>query len=388
MRPWWSLPVPWRASYSRMGICQACDEFIIRHGSNRRCRRKEHRTMEIRACMSTSADGYVTTPGGWPALTADPAFVSGESHGIRDFLSGCEAALMGRTTFEPALTNERWPWPDLNVFVLGSHRPSGTPDHVITDSDPARLLEKLRETNRGGDVHLVGGPRTIETFRVLGALDKLELVVLPLLLGAGMRLTPSLNPETGLTFERERALPGGSVEIVYTVNGSAGASRVRPAAGSPQPQRSGRGPGGAQGRRRPRQCPSLHGTATERRRRHRSTHSASAASERRIRTAFPSTSIRQTASRRGVRWAQARQLAASSSSPSRRNHSEGMMESLACPDSLGASTRASAHHSGRVAAGNPFRLRSDGTGAAQHPRAPSPPRRCSGAPSWLSRPAR
>ena len=83
--------------------------------------------MQIRARMSMSADGYVTTPHGWPALTADPAFVSGESHGIREFLEGCEAALMGRTTFEPALGNDRWPWPNLNVFVLGSQRPSGTP---------------------------------------------------------------------------------------------------------------------------------------------------------------------------------------------------------------------------------------------------------------------
>ena len=171
--------------------------------------------MQIRARMSMSADGYVTTPHGWPALTADPAFVSGESHGIREFLEGCEAALMGRTTFEPALGNDRWPWPNLNVFVLGSQRPSGTPDHVVVDGDPARLLEKLLTANQGGDVHLVGGPRTIETFRALGALDKLELVVLPLLFGAGMRLTPSLSPDTGLTFERERALPGGSVEIVY-----------------------------------------------------------------------------------------------------------------------------------------------------------------------------
>src|SRR5438876_7262285 len=121
--------------------------------------------MQIRARMSMSADGYVTTPSGWPALTADPAFVSGESHGIREFLEGCEAALMGRTTFEPALTNDRWRWPNLNVFVLGSHRPSGTPNHVVTDSDPARLLERLRAANQGGDVHLVGGPRTIETFR-------------------------------------------------------------------------------------------------------------------------------------------------------------------------------------------------------------------------------
>ena len=174
--------------------------------------------MQIRARMSISADGYVTTPGGRPALTADPAFVSGESHGIAEFLAGCEAALMGRTTFEPALANDRWPWPNLSVFVLASRRPAGTPDHVVSDNDPERLLEKLRAANQGGDIHLVGGPRTIETFRALGALDKLELVILPLLLGTGMRLTPSLSPDTGLTFERERALPGGSVEIVYSVD--------------------------------------------------------------------------------------------------------------------------------------------------------------------------
>src|SRR2546422_1410786 len=189
--------------------------------------------MQIRARMSMSADGYVTTPSAWPALTADPAFVSGKSHGIEEFLEGCEAALMGRTTFEPALTNERWPWPDLNVFVLGSQRPSGTLDHVVWDSDPPRLLEKLRAANRGGDVHLVGGLRTIETFRALGALDKLELVVLPLLFGAGMRLTPALSPDAGLTFERERALPGGSVEIVYSLSARASGLAAHDAGWSP-----------------------------------------------------------------------------------------------------------------------------------------------------------
>jgi dihydrofolate reductase len=194
--------------------------------------------MQIRARMSMSADGYVTTPSGWPALTADPAFVSGESHGIREFLADCEAALMGRVTFEPALTNERWPWPNLDVFVLASHRPRGTPDHVVTESHPARLLAKLRADNSGGDVHLVGGPTTIETFRALGALDKLELVVLPVLFGGGMQLTPSLSPETRLTFERERRLPGGSLEIVYAVGGSAGDSPVRDAAWAPASQRA------------------------------------------------------------------------------------------------------------------------------------------------------
>jgi dihydrofolate reductase len=165
-----------------------------------------------------SLDGYVTTPDGLPVQLVDPAFVPGQSYGFPEFLQSCEAALMGRVTFEPALGADRWPWPNMDVFVLGSHRPAGTPDHVVVDDDPARLLEKLREANRGGDVHLVGGPRMIETFRALGALDKLGLIVLPFLVGEGMRLTPSLSTDARLRIESERVLPGGYVEIVYACN--------------------------------------------------------------------------------------------------------------------------------------------------------------------------
>ena len=69
--------------------------------------------------------------------------------------------------------------------MLGSHRPEGTPDHVVVDSDPERLLEQVRSANRGGDVHLVGGPKTIETFRALAALDKLGLLVVRSCSGTG-----------------------------------------------------------------------------------------------------------------------------------------------------------------------------------------------------------
>ena len=171
--------------------------------------------MQIRTRLCTSVDGYVTTPDGWPVQLADPAFAAGESYGFPEFQAECDAVLMGRTTFEPALGADLWPWPNLEVFVLGSHRPSGTPEQVVVDGDPGRLLERIRQANRGGDVHLVGGPRTIETFRALGALNKLGLIVVPLLMGDGMRLTPSLSTDTELTLESERALPGGSVELVY-----------------------------------------------------------------------------------------------------------------------------------------------------------------------------
>lgn len=65
-------------------------------------------------------------------------------------------------------------------------------------------------------MHLIGGPRTIETYQQLGALDELQLLVLPLLLGDGMRLTPALSPDASLTLVGERAIPGGAVEVRYS----------------------------------------------------------------------------------------------------------------------------------------------------------------------------
>jgi hypothetical protein len=175
--------------------------------------------MRIRARMSISADGYVTTPSGWPALTADPSFLPGESHGIREFLASCEAALMGRTTFEPALGISRWPWPNLDVFVLASQRPPGTPNHVVVENDPEVLLEKLHACN----------PRRRHPPRRRSAYDRgvsrdrraVQAGVgrAPVSARQRMRLTPALSVDAALSFESERALPGGSVKIVYAVNG-------------------------------------------------------------------------------------------------------------------------------------------------------------------------
>ncbi|WP_067884166.1 dihydrofolate reductase family protein [Nocardia vaccinii] len=195
--------------------------------------------MQIKARLCMSADGYVSTSNGWPPQVVDPAHGHG-SHGIAEFLKPCEAALMGHTTFEPALTNDFWPWPDLQVFVLASERPAGTPDHVTVEGDPVRLLEAMRAANRGGDVHLVGGPRTIETFRELGALDELQLVVLPFLLGGGLRLTDALSVEIGLELKTSRTLAAGAVEIVYRVKSGGGVDEAAQRDWVPASQRSAR----------------------------------------------------------------------------------------------------------------------------------------------------
>ena len=173
--------------------------------------------MKIRTRLCVSLDGFVTTPEGWPAQLADPSF-SPESYGFYAIQETCDAVLMGRSTFEPAIGADPWPWGDLDVFVLGSRRPADTPEHVVVDPDPEGLLAQIRETNEGGDVHLVGGPSTIEAFRAIAALDKLGLIVLPFLLGDGMRLTPPLSTDIALKLESEEAFGDGLVELTYDVS--------------------------------------------------------------------------------------------------------------------------------------------------------------------------
>ncbi|HZR13679.1 MAG TPA: dihydrofolate reductase family protein [Acidimicrobiia bacterium] len=173
--------------------------------------------MKILTRMCTSLDGHGTTADGLPVQLAFPGWDAG-ALGFYELQASCDAVLMGRTTFEPALAAPFWPWGDLAVYVLGRRVPDGSPEHVVVDGDPARLLERVRGENRGGDVHLVGGPKTIETYRALGALDELRLMVLPILTGTGRALTPDVRPDVSLTFMEERGWPKGVVELVYRVD--------------------------------------------------------------------------------------------------------------------------------------------------------------------------
>ncbi len=58
--------------------------------------------MRIRTHIGVSADGFVSTSVGRPALLSMLEFAPGASHGHPEFIAGCGAVVMGRTTFDPA----------------------------------------------------------------------------------------------------------------------------------------------------------------------------------------------------------------------------------------------------------------------------------------------
>ena len=161
---------------------------------------------------------------------------SGGSGGVDDaflrlFAPGIGAEIMGAWKFGPPGWHEEdpeWngPWganPPFHtpVFVLTHHsRPSiemegGTTFHFI-DASPAEALETAREAAGGQDVRLGGGPTMVRDFFAAGLVDHAHIVVVPILLGRGVRLWDGLE---GLEKHYEveaTSSPSGVTHVTFT----------------------------------------------------------------------------------------------------------------------------------------------------------------------------
>lgn len=190
----------------------------------------------IRTHLGVSLDGFAATPGGLPAWEAVPGFQPG-AYGTAEHLARSEAIVIGRTSFDQGFEYwlEDWPYGDKQVYVLTSRPlPNCAPATVIASAGgPAGLVRQLVETGLTGDVLVLGGPRTIQALMTLGALDRLGLVVLPVLLGRGIPLfaietttysteawnvaesSPAQNAFRNLRLDSHGTFPDGAVELVY-----------------------------------------------------------------------------------------------------------------------------------------------------------------------------
>ena len=121
---------------------------------------------------------------------------------------GIGAEIMGRNKFGPhrgVWQDEEWKgwWGDnppfhTPVFVLTHHpRPTlemegGNTFHFI-DASPAEALAQARDAAGGLDVRIGGGPSTVRQFLAADLIDHLHVVLVPIVLGRGVRLWDGLE---------------------------------------------------------------------------------------------------------------------------------------------------------------------------------------------------
>ena len=164
----------------------------------------------------------------------DEAIGSG-THGVDDAFAaatnrGIGAEIMGRRKFGPQLG----PWEDESwrgwwgeeppfhspVVVLTHHaRPDltvGETTFLFRELPPEEALALASELAGGLDVRLGGGPTVVREFLEADLVDHLHVVVVPILLGRGVRLWDGLEGLEDRFDVEVTASPSGVVHYVFT----------------------------------------------------------------------------------------------------------------------------------------------------------------------------
>jgi dihydrofolate reductase len=91
----------------------------------------------------------------------------------------------------------------------------GTTFHFI-DAPPAEALEQARKAADGQDVRIGGGPTVIREFLAARLIDHMHVVMVPILLGRGVRLWDGLEGvEQDYAIEAVSS-PSGVTHVTFT----------------------------------------------------------------------------------------------------------------------------------------------------------------------------
>ena len=138
-----------------------------------------------------------------------------EEFGFAAFIAGVDAVLMGRGTYEAVRGMGEWPHPDKPTIVL-TRRPLPDPPPLVEArvGDPAAVAAEL-EARGCARVWVDGGGEVVRQMLAIGKLDRLEMALIPRVLGAGIPLFPPGTPETGLRLVSAAPRSGGALHLVY-----------------------------------------------------------------------------------------------------------------------------------------------------------------------------
>lgn len=169
--------------------------------------------------IATSLDGYIARVDGsidWLLQRDDPM----EDHGYSDFIADKDFIVMGRGSYEKALSFEKWPY-DRPVLVLskqltGAPVPKELQGNVsFSNLAPAEAMKELarKDVRR---VYVDGG-QVVQSFLRDGLIEDIVITTVPVLIGEGRPLFGALPSDRDLVLVSSRSFPSGLVQTTYRV---------------------------------------------------------------------------------------------------------------------------------------------------------------------------
>ncbi len=172
----------------------------------------------FRVYIATSVDGFIARSDGaidWLMDFQPP--VPNEDYGYAEFMGETDALVIGRKTYELALTFGAWPYQGKKVIVLSTRSPE-LPERlrssVSMTSDSPQQIRAALERAGSRSVYVDGG-LTIQSFIRADLIDEITVTRVPILLGAGVPLFGETDADVKLEHVKTRSYANGFVQSTY-----------------------------------------------------------------------------------------------------------------------------------------------------------------------------
>lgn len=166
------------------------------------------------AFVATSLDGFLAGADGSLDFL-DAVAREGEDYGFAEFMDGVDTLVLGRVTYETALTFETWPYASKRCVVLTRNATRESRHGETFSAEPPDDLRN-RLGREGSRRIYVDGGQTISSFLAADLVDELTVSILPILLGEGIPLFRRAFGERSLRLVSSDVYESGLVKLRYT----------------------------------------------------------------------------------------------------------------------------------------------------------------------------
>ena len=166
----------------------------------------------VRYSVAASLDGYIAGPNGeFDWIPEDPTVDFGA------LFARVDTVLLGRRSYELVAKAGAGPWkPDTRVYVFSrTLEPSDHPQVTLVGNDAERVVADLRAEDGEGEIWLFGGGVLFRSLVLAGQVDRVEVTVVPVLLGGGIPLLAPGETRLPLFLSGTHTYPSGMVTLTY-----------------------------------------------------------------------------------------------------------------------------------------------------------------------------